>query len=448
MRFDDVKECLILEAEKMGLEEYEVYYMESSDMSAETLKDEISSFSSGVHGGVCFRCIVDGHMGSASGELFEKNEMKALVRRAVENARNIESDDKAILYGGSESYQSVQLPKRIEIDAAEIKALALDMQKRTYGESEFITDGTQSAVFTSKIKTQLLNSHGLRLSNSVSMSGAYVQAVIQKDGEAQDDFDWTLSIESEDELRRLSESAVSKALSKVGADEVATGKYDIVISGEKMRELLSAFASAFSAKNAQLGISPLRGKEGQRIATEIITLVDDPMRKDCPMQTAFDGEGVATYKKSVIEKGTLNTFLYDLSTSDKEGKSSTGNGQRMSYSNPVSITPYSFYIEKGSDSLDTLFNKVGNGIYVTEFKGMHAGCNSITGDFSIESAGYLIENGKISRAIRSFTVAGNFFETLKNIEAISDNVQFGIPSGYTCFGAPDTLLRNISVAGK
>ena len=448
MRFDDVKECLILEAEKMGLEEYEVYYMESSDMSAETLKDEISSFSSGVRGGVCFRCIVDGHMGSASGELFEENEMSALVRRAVENARNIESDDKAILYGGSEHYDSVQLPPLCELDAAGIKALALDMQKRTYETSEYITDGTQSAVFTSKIKTQLLNSHGLRLSNSVSMSGAYVQAVIQKDGEAQDDFDWTLSLDNDYAVKEMSESAVNKALSKVGADEVATGKYDIVISGEKTRELISAFASAFSAKNAQLGISPLKGKVGQNIASDIVTLVDDPMRKACPMQTAFDGEGVATYKKNVIENGTLKTFLYDLSTADKEGKSSTGNGQRMSYSNPVGIMPYSFYIEKGSDSFDTLLKKVGNGIYVTEFKGMHAGCNSITGDFSIESAGYLIENGKISRAIRSFTVAGNFFDVLKNIEAISDNVQFGIPSGYTCFGAPDTLLRNISVAGK
>ena len=64
MKFDDVKEFLIAEADRTGLEGYEVYYMESSDMSAETLKDEISSFSSGVRGGVCFRCIVDGRMGT------------------------------------------------------------------------------------------------------------------------------------------------------------------------------------------------------------------------------------------------------------------------------------------------------------------------------------------------------------------------------------------------
>ena len=448
MKFDDVKDFLIAEAERLGLCEYEVYYMELADMSAETLKDEISSFSSGVRGGVCFRCIVNGHMGSASGELLEEDEMRALVSRAVENAKNIESDDKAILYKGSDSYAKVDLPNVPDIDAAEVKKLALDMQKATYATSEYITDGTQSAVFTSRINTQLMNSHGLRLSNSVSMCGAYVQAVIQKDGEAQDALDWTLDVKNGEAISTLSTNAVDKAISKVGAVEVDTGKYDIVISGKKMRDLLSAYTSSFSAKAAQLGMSMLKGKEGQIVAAKNVSLVDDPMRQGCPMQTSFDGEGVATYKKNVIEGGVLKTLLYDLSTADKAGKESTGNGQRLSYSNSVNIAPYSFYIEKGSESLDELLEKVGDGLYITEFKGMHAGCNSVTGDFSIESAGYLIRDGKLCEAVKSFTVAGNFFTLLKDIEALSDNVEFGIPSGFTCYGAPDALIRNMSIAGK
>lgn len=448
MRFDDVKDFLVAEANALGLDEYEVYYMESADMNADTLKDEISSFSSGVRGGVCFRCIVNGHMGCASSELFEESEMRALVARAVESAKCIESEDKAILYKGSDSYAKVELPKIPEMDAAEIKKLALDMQAKTYGVSEHITDGTQSSVFSSRINTQLLNSHGLCLSNSVAMSGAFVQAVIQKDGEAQDDYDWTLDLSNDAAISAISESAVNKALSKVGAVEVDTGKYDIIISGERMRDLLSAYASSFSAKNAQLGMSMLKGKEGQKIAADIVTLIDDPMRSGCPMQTAFDGEGVATYKKNVIENGVLNTLLYDLTTADKAGKASTGNGQRLSYSNPGNIAPYSFYIEKGSNSFDDMIKLVKDGLYITEFKGMHAGCNGVTGDFSIESAGYLVKDGKLCDAVRSFTVAGNFFTLLKDIEALSDKVAFGIPSGFTCFGAPDTLLRNMSIAGK
>ena len=104
MNFDAVKNSLVAEAKRAGLEEYEVYFMESSGTSAETLKGEISSFSSEVSGGISFRCIVGGKMGSASTELFSDDEMKALVARAIENAKNIESDDKAVIFGGSEKY--------------------------------------------------------------------------------------------------------------------------------------------------------------------------------------------------------------------------------------------------------------------------------------------------------------------------------------------------------
>ncbi len=447
MNFDAVKDCLIAEANRAGLEEYEVYFAESSDLSTETLKDEISSFSSGTQGGICFRCIVDGHMGSASTELLTETEMGELVSRAIANARCIESDDKAILFSGSGKYATPKLPDTRPLDAARAKKLALDIQKYTYDGSEYVADGTQSAVFANEFHMELMNSHGLCLSGGGKISGAYVQAVIQKDGEAQDAFDFTLELD-ESSLATVSERALAEAISKVGAKEIPSGKYDVIIGAKEMRSLLSAFSSAFSAKSAQLGMSLLKGKEGQRVACEAITLVDDPMREGCSMQTSFDGEGVATYRKNVIEKGILKTLLYDLATAERAGVTTTGNGQRVGYSEPVSIRPYSFYIEGGEVTPEELKKKLRDGLYITEFKGMHAGCNAVTGDFSIESAGYLVKNGELREAVKSFTVAGNFFALLKDIEAISNNVEFGIPSGFTVFGAPDTLIRNMSVAGQ
>ena len=85
---------------------------------------------------------------------------------------------------------------------------------------------------------------------------------------------------------------------------------------------------------------------------------------------------------------------------------------------------------------------------MTELKGLHAGADAVTGDFSIESAGFLVQNGKKGKAIRSFTVAGNFFDLLLNIEALSDRVHFGMPGGLAVFGSPDALVRSMSVAGK
>ena len=90
----------------------------------------------------------------------------------------------------------------------------------------------------------------------------------------------------------------------------------------------------------------------------------------------------------------------------------------------------------------------GDGIYITDLKGLHAGANAVTGDFSIESAGFRIENGKLAGAVKSFTVAGNFYELLQGIDALSDRVVLsgsGVSGG---FGAPDVLVKNMSVAGK
>lgn len=447
MNFDAVKDCLIAEAKRAGLEEFEVFFMESTDRSTETLKDEISSFSSGVSGGVCFRCVVDGHMGSAASELLTEEEMRALVARAMEGAKIIENDDKAILFDGSERYETVENESFFETDTARLKELALTIQKNTYAEDAAVSDGTQSGVFSNEIRMVLMNSKGLRLTNIASISGAFVQAVIQKDGEAQEAFDFSVGLE-EKALEEISYRAVREAVSKLGAVEIESGKYDIVIDGEQMRSLLSSYCSVFSAKNAQKGLSLLKGKEGEVIAAPIVTLMDDPMRKECPMKTPFDGEGVATYRKNVIENGVLKTLLYDLATADRAGIDSTGNGQRASYAEAVEIKPYSFYIAPGKISHDEMLAKVGNGVYITGFKGLHAGCNPVTGDFSIECEGYRVRDGKVSEAIKSFTIAGNFFDLLKGIEEVGDQVKFGIPSGFTVFGSPNVLIRSMSVGGK
>ena len=446
MDFYSVKNYLFEAAEKAGLKEYEVYFMESSGVSAETLKDEISSFSSAVSGGICFRCIVNGRMGSASSELLEAEEMSALVERAINNAKYIENDDKAIIFKGSESYENVSPKKFKDYSAAEIKEIALDLIKSTYEQSEYITDGTQTYAVQDTTKIILMNSHGLSLETEVSVCGALVQAVVAKDGESQYGGDIEIGLDKED-VENLPKSAIDEALSKIGAKEIPSGKYDIIFDGKQMRALLSAFSSVFSGRNAYLGLSLLKGKEGEKIGAECLTVVDDPMYEGSPMQTAFDGEGVAAYKKNVIENGVLKTLLYDLASADKVGRESTGNGLRASYSSAVSISPYHFYIAGGEENDEELFARLSDGLYITELKGLHAGANSVTGDFSIESFGFEIKDGKIGDAVKSFTVAGNFFELIKNIEAVSSNVKFGFPAGFTVFGAPNTLIRQCSIAG-
>ena len=446
MEFFDIKNILADEAAKKGIEEYELYYATGSSVSTETLKSEISSFSSGTSGGLCFRCRIDGKIGYAATELFEEKELRELVDRASENAKSIEKAE-GIIFAGSPEYPEMPERAYTPVSAAELKKLALDLQSKTYAADARVTDGTQSCALTASSEIRIVNSHGLELSNRMGASAIYAAPVIKDGDESQQDYLVEI-YNGENDLSEVAKRAVDKTASKLRAVNVKTGKYNVVIDGDKMRSLLSVYSVAFTAKQAQSGLSLLAGKEGEKIAADIITLTDDPMREGCACITNFDAEGVAARRKTVIDKGVLKTLLYNLETAAKAGVESTGNASKAGYAAPVGTSPYAFCIEAGDKTLDELFELANNGIYVTELKGLHAGANAVTGDFSIECAGFLIENGKKGCAVKNFTMAGNFFELLKSIAAISDKVELGAPMSTTAFGSPAVFAPEMSIAGE
>lgn len=447
MNFDKIISIIKDEAARLGVSSYELYYMAGEDLSVETLKDDVSAFSSGLSGGLSFRCSVNSRMGYASTELLEPAEVESLVARAVENANNTEKEDTVGIFAGSPSYEKVNAKPFKATDAATLKALALELQRETYAASDKIADGTQSAAVSGSVVVRIYNSNGLSLENSTGVSLAYAMPVVRDGEESQESFEM-VELTEEVSPAEVAKAAVNKALAKLGSAGLETGKYNVIIDSRSMRSILSAFSSAFSAKNAQLGLSLLAGKEGTSIASEIVTVTDDPMRPGVSMQTPFDAEGVAAHRKAVIEKGVLKTLLHNLESAKAAGVESTGNASRAGYSSPVGISPYAFCIEAGEYSHDALLALAENGVYITEVKGLHAGANAVTGDFSIESAGFMIENGKLTRPVKSFTVAGNFFELLQNISALSDEVTVGISGSFTRFGSPDVLIRDMSIAGK
>ncbi len=447
MDFSEIKRILADAAERLGISHYDVYFSRSNSVSVETFKDEVSSFSSENSIGICFRCLTNGKFGYASCEKITEEELRALVSKAAENAAYIETEDKAILFEGSPSYREVNNEILPMPSAAELRELALKMQKQTYEESEFVSDGTESSVGASEISIDLCNSYGLSLHKEASVYSAVVSAVVTKGGESEDDYEYCFG-KNFDSIKELSEKSVRSALSKLGAVELESGTYPVVISGKQMSVLLDAFSGVFSAKSVKLGLSLLNGKEGEKIASDKVTLVDDPYSEYLVAKTSFDAEGVSTKTKTVIKDGVLQTLLYDLTTAAAMGKKTTANASKAGYASAIVISPYYFGIEAGDTSFDDLLLRADGGVYVTQLKGLHAGANAVTGDFSIESSGYLIENGKLGRAVKSFTIAGNFYELLKDIELLSDKVTVGVPGVFHAVGAPDILLKNVSIAGK
>ena len=241
MVFESMKKALIAAAEQAGLKEYEIYYQMEESVSAETLRDEVSAFASSVGGGICFRCIVDGKMGYASGELMTEAAMEELVNRAVSNARCIDNEDEVFIFGGSPSYEVVASRKIELADAATVRDTALKLQKAAYAEDARVGDGTQSVALSMTEEIRLYNSNGLDLSNRVGMSGAYVMPVVRDGDEAQENFEFAEG-EQYEQLQALPAKAVKGAISKLGATFVESGKYDVVFDGAQFRSFLSTFS--------------------------------------------------------------------------------------------------------------------------------------------------------------------------------------------------------------
>ncbi|MBQ8340905.1 MAG: TldD/PmbA family protein [Clostridia bacterium] len=445
MNFEKVKEILFAEAKKAGLVDDDVYFRMSSDASAEALNRELSACTSGTAGGVCFRCAVDGRIGSASSQCLEADEIAALVPRAIANAGIIDADEEPIFFEGSGegAYRTVTVKVPELPDAAELRHAVLDLQEKLYGASELMTDGTCSSAGAAVTEMSLANSKGLSLSHRTGMRYTYAEAIVNDGKEPSFGSAFAATLEPDD----IAEKATKEALARLGAGTVKTGTYDVIFEAPQVRSLLGTFAGIFSGKNAMLGLSLLAGKEGETIAADCLTLVDDPFYPENTVQMPFDAEGVATKEKNLIENGVLKTLLYDLTYAKKAGKTTTGNAKRGSIADPVSIAPYCLRIAPGAYTPDSLREKMGNGLYITELKGLHAGADDVTGDFSIESAGFLVENGKVTKPVHTFTVAGNFFQLLKSIDGVADNVKMGIPSA-TVMAAPDLLVRGLSVAGE
>lgn len=448
MDFNAFKEIAIAKAQALGVTEYELYYEGSESTSVSAFQHEINQFSCSKDGGVCFRCIVNGKMGYASTEELSEAQAESIVTRAMENAAVLEAEEAEFLCPGGQTYASLDLHPYALPTTEALIATVLDTQEKLYAADPAVIDGCETQGISQKSTLAICNSKGLDLHYENSLSGIIAVAVVSDGTEMDNDFQVKLGALSTMDTQAVAEKAAKSAKAKLGGEVAPTGVYPVVFNPDAMSDLLQTFCSIFSSESAQKGLSKLADKEGQVIAAPIVTLVDDPFHKDSPMPIHFDAEGNPTCRKNVIENGTLNTLLYNMKTAAVAGKTTTGNAAKGGYSSSVGVRPFTMYLAPGEFTEEQLLEKAGTGVYINSLGGLHAGADPISGDFSLQSAGFLIENGKKTTHVKSFTVAGNFYELLRKITAVGSNMTLPMPMGMTAFGSPSVLVETLSIAGK
>jgi TldD protein len=231
--------------------------------------------------------------------------------------------------------------------------------------------------------------------------------------------------------------AANKAVVMLSARKISGGRMPVIISAEAGGTMIhEAVGHGLEADLVQQGLSVYTDKIDQRIASPLVTIVDDATLPNRRGSLRFDDEGINSQRTVLVEKGILKGYMHSRMTAMKDGISSTGNGRRQSYKcRPIPRMTNTF-IEPGEGDPDEIIRSVENGFFVKKMGGGQV--NTVTGEFVFEvSEGFLIEKGEIGEPVRGATLIGNGPEILKSMDKIGNDMGFAIGTcGKDAQGAP------------
>lgn len=430
-------------AKEAGIEECELYIRQSYSLSFSLFHDEVDNYESNNGYAIIARGKVNGRLGVASADVWNKEKAAYLVNEIATNAKIIENDDPVIIYPGSPKYKKVNtFNKDLDNVTVEEKMAKLhELEKEIRNLDKRIVE--VQAVEYSEVRENvtIMNSNGLKLAQK-SNYFVYVGAAVAKEGEqVKSGYDVILDNDfAKADMKKLAKSIVDETVGQLGGEPCDTGTYKAVLAPEVVSSLLGAYLSNASAEEVQKKSSLFINKIGEKVASSKLTVEDRPLDKTL-FARGFDDEGVATKNKAIIKNGVLQTYLHTLTTAAKEGCEATGNG----YGSGKKYAGMAYmYVKPGKKTQEELFQEIGNGVYITSVSGLHAGLNAQSGNFSLQSTGFLVENGKKTRALDIITVSGNLVDLFKDVVTIGcDSKEFS--SGKS---VPSMVVKKIAVSGK
>jgi PmbA protein len=208
-------------------------------------------------------------------------------------------------------------------------------------------------------------------------------------------------------------------------------------------QILGTFAAIFSGDFLYKGLTRLAGKVGQKISSDVVSILDAGMAGLVPHQ--FDAEGVRCEAKTIVERGVLKLFLQNRYTAQKTGYESTGNAAGGLESLP-GVSPANMAWSGKISTTSSLLSGLDRGLLLKELHG--ASASPISGDFSYGALGYWVENGKIQYPVADITVAGNIFDLLTKIEGLGDDLRYFSPHMLGSIGGRSLLVSSLVVSGK
>lgn len=415
----------VASAMRAGAKQAEATYSVGDRFSAEARDRTITKIERSTSRSLRLRVFVDGgRMATLATTDFDGPRLERAIERIVAQAAHVEPDEFAGLpaaeesAGGSSADLQLAFDDVLESDEQARLNEALELESRVRQADARISNSNGSHVDEA--------ASSIALCNSVGFSGAYrsTQAgrsasPVAIDGANKRTGSYATAARSMAELesvQTVAGLAARRTVEMFGARKPGTGRTAVIFERDVAGSILADLFAAVNAANVAVGNSWLANRMGMAIGSPLVTIVDDGRMPGRLGSSPFDGEGVATRRTPVFEKGVLTSFLYDSYYARKLGARSTGN------SGSGGVQPNNFFLQPGATSLEALIADTSRGVLVLDTIGFAT--EYASGTYSRGARGFAIENGELAYPIEQFTVAASFAEMLAGIDAVASDLRF------------------------
>lgn len=411
--------------------DYADIFIENKKSTVIHLEDSrIEKVTTGVDSGVGIRLIYDSRSSYAySNDLYEKSLLMIAsnLNKAVSKTKSnsvIELNKKY----PSVSFDINLLPEDIPIE----KKISIVRKADTIARGYDSRIRQVSVIYNDFIqKIQIATTEGIIAEDERVHTLAIVHVVASDNGIVQTGYESTggsIGFELFDEINieELALKAAKRAIMMLTARRAPGGRMPVVISSEAGGTMIhEAIGHGLEADLAQEGLSVYSKKRGQKIASSLITVIDDSTIQKKRGSYRFDDEGTPSQHTVLVERGILKNYMYDRLTAMKDGVLSTGNGRRQSYQYRPIPRMTNTFIAPGETHPEKIIKSLNYGLFVKKMGGGQV--NTVTGDFVFDvQEGYLIKNGMIDEPVRGATLTGNGPEVLKSIDMVGSDLGFSI----------------------
>lgn len=427
-----------------GADAAEVYFEIGRNLSLEVRKGEIETIKEAVTYGAGLRVFIKGRMAFASTNDLSDRALNDAMARAITFAGvttadpdNVLPDDKRTIEVSGlydPAIAGIPMEEKIEL-ARTTERLAMKDPRITKSDGATYSEEEREII--------IANTNGLQKGYKSGGCGLAVSVVAEK-GEQKSSGAESCERRFYRDLKPAGEiaaKAARDAYEMLDPRPVKTQKAAVIFTPEVAYALLGGILAAVNGESVLQGASFLGKSLGRKIASELITVVDDGTRPKGIASEPFDGEGVPTEKRSIIEKGILKGFMYNTIVAKRAGVRSTGNASRRGFEGLPAIGPHNFYIEPGPVQPEDIVRGTRSGFLVKEVTGY--GINAVSGHFSGGASGFWVEDGKIAFPVKGLTIAGTADEILNGIDMVAND-----PDLTRQLTIPTLRIKELQVGGE